>query len=441
MDSNSLLIKNGTVVSSLGKNCADVLIEKGRIVRVAPNLSAKDIRRIDAEGLFILPGALDPHVHFREPGHTHKEDLHTGSMACAAGGITSFFDMPNNNPSITTQTLMTEKKNSAATKCVVNYNFFIGATPTNAREMNTIKNICGIKIFMGCSTGGLLVDKEEDLEGIFSIGSHIIAVHAEDNHILHENEKRFSGGSIQYEDHPKIRDERAALAATQRAVRLALKYKRRLHIMHVTSAEEIEFLRAYRDNSLISAEVCVQHLMLSAPDVYKKLGGFAKMNPPIRDCRHAPALWQGLKDGVLNWVATDHAPHTKEEKSVKIYGDCPSGMPGVETSMALMLDQVNRGSITLEQIVLWMCENPVKHYSVVNKGKVAEGYDADIVLVDLKKNKTVRGARMFTKVKWSPYEGMDLQGWPVMTIVGGQVVFENGKVNETVRGTEIKIGE
>ena len=438
---NSLLIKNGTVVSSAGRVQADVFIQNGRILRIAPNLSDKAERVIDAAGLFVIPGALDPHVHFREPGHTHKEDLHTGSMACAAGGVTSFFDMPNNSPSITTPELMAEKKKVAASKCVVNYNFFIGATPTNAHEMDTIKNICGIKVFMGCSTGGLLVDKEEDLEKLFSTGSHIIAVHAEDNHILHENEKRFSSGTIQFEDHSKIRDARAALTATQRSVRLALKYKRRLHIMHVTSAEEIEFLRAYKDNPLISAEVCVQHLMLSSPDIYKKLGGFAKMNPPIRDAHHAPVLWQGLKDGVLKWVATDHAPHTKEEKSVKVYGDCPSGMPGVETSMALMLDQVNRGSITLEQVVLWMCENPVKHYSVVNKGKVAEGYDADVALVDLNKKKVVRGAEMFTKVKWSPYEGMELQGWPVMTLVGGQVVFENGIVNESVRGTEIQIGE
>lgn len=427
------------VVSSAGRVRADVLIQNGLIARIAPNLSDKADRVINAEGLFVLPGGFDPHVHFRDPGHTHKEDLHTGSMACAAGGITSFFDMPNNTPSIVTRELMTEKKKTAASKCVVNYNFFIGATPSNVEEMNSIKNICGIKVFMGCSTGGLLVDKEEDLERIFATGSHVIAVHAEDNSILHENEKKFSKNSVQFEDHPKIRDENAAITATKRAVRLALKYQRRLHIMHVTSAEEIEFLRAYRDNPLISSEVCPQHLFLSAPDIYKKLGGFAKMNPPIRDRHHAPALWAGLKDGTLKWIATDHAPHTQEEKSVKIYGDCPSGMPGVETSMALMLNQVNQGNIALEQVVLWMCENPAKYYSVANKGRLAEGFDADITLVDLNKKKIVRGADMFTKVKWSPFEGMELQGWPVMTLVGGQVVFENGKVNESVRGMEIQI--
>lgn len=436
--SASILIKNGTVVSSTGRIRADVLIRNGRINRVAPNLFDTADRVIDADGLFVIPGALDPHVHFRDPGHPHKEDLHSGSKACAAGGVTGFFDMPNNDPSITTPELMAEKKRNAASKCVVNYNFFIGATSSNVAAMNATKNICGIKVFMGCSTGGLLVDKQEDLERIFAEGSHVIAVHAEDNAILHENENNFKADEIRFEDHPKIRDERAAITATRRAVSLALKYRRRLHIMHVTTAEEVEFLRPYRDNPLISAEVCPQHLFLTAPEIYQKLKGFAKMNPPIREPRHAAALWEGLKDGTLNWIATDHAPHTKDEKS-RPYGDCPSGMPGVETSMALMLNQVNLGRCSLEQVILWMCENPVKYYSVVNKGQVSEGYDADITLVDLNKTKVVCGSEMYTKVKWSPYEGMSLQGWPVKTIVGGQIAFENGKVNELVRGTEIKI--
>jgi len=435
---STLLIKNGTLVSSQGRVKADVLVRNGRIAKVGSNLSESVERVIDATGLFVIPGALDPHVHFRDPGHTHKEDLHSGSKACAAGGVTGFFDMPNNAPSITTPELMAEKKRAAASQCVVNYNFFIGATPSNIAAMNATKNICGIKVFMGCSTGGLLVDKQEDLERIFAEGSHVIAVHAEDNAILHENEKKFNNGEIRFEDHPKIRDERAAITATRRAVSLALKYQRRLHIMHVTTAEEVEFLRAYRDNPLISAEVCPQHLFLTAPEIYQKIKGFAKMNPPIREPRHAAALWEGLKDGTLKWIATDHAPHTKDEKSSP-YRDCPSGMPGVETSMALMLNQVNLGRCSLEQVILWMCENPVKYYSVVNKGRISEGSDADITLVDLAKKKVVCGSEMQTKVKWSPYEGMTLQGWPVTTIVGGQVVFENGKVNESVRGTEIQI--
>lgn len=436
---NSVLIKNGTVVSSAGRIQADVLLENRRIARVAPNLKNHADRVIDATGLFVIPGALDPQVHFREPGNTQKEDLHTGSMACAAGGITSFFDMPNNNPSITTRELMAEKKRAAASKCVVNYNFFIGATPENLEEVNAVKNVCGIKIFMGSSTGTLLVEKESDLEKIFANGNRLIAVHAEDNEVISETKKQLGSGPFQFEDHPKIRNSKAALTATQRAVRLALKYGRRLHILHVTSADEVEFLRAYRDTPFISAEVCPQHLIFSAPDVYNLLGGFGQMNPPIRNYYHAPELWKGLKDGTLKCIATDHAPHTKEEK-LKPYGECPSGMPGVETSMAVMLDQVNRGKCTLEEVVRWMCENPVKLYKVQNKGRITEGFDADITLVDLKHKKTVRGREMFTKVKWSPFEGKELQGWPVMTLVGGQVVFENGRVNEDVRGSEIQIG-
>lgn len=440
MSCESILIRGGTVVSSTGRLRADVFIQNGRIVRVAPNLSDKADRVIDATGLFVFPGALDPQVHFREPGNTQKEDLHTGSMACAAGGITAFFDMPNNNPSITTRELMADKKRAAASKCVVNYNFFMGATPDNLEEVNAVKNVCGIKIFMGSSTGSLLVEKESDLEKIFANGKRLIAVHAEDNEVIAETKKQLGAGPFHFEDHPKIRNAKAALTATQRAVRLSLKYGRRLHILHVTSGEEVEFLRAYRDTPFISAEVCPQHLIFSAPDIYNRLGGFGQMNPPIRDYRHAPILWSGLKDGTLKCIATDHAPHTKEEK-LKPYGECPSGMPGVETSMAVMLDQASKGKCSLEEVVMWMCENPVKLYRVVNKGRVAEGFDADIAIVDIHKKKRVRGSEMFTKVKWSPLEGMELQGWPVMTLVGGQVVFENGKVNEAVRGTEIQIGE
>lgn len=434
----SLLIKNGTLVSSSGRVCADVLVRNEKIVCVAPNINESVERVIDATGLFVIPGGFDPQVHFREPGRTHKEDLHTGSLGCAAGGITSFFDMPNNDPVITTRELMAEKKRAAASKCVVNYNFFIGATPNNLEEVNAVKNVCGIKIFMSGMSGPLLVEKEDDLERIFANGSRLIAVHAEDNNVIRENKIKLGGGPFCVEDHPEIRNAESALVATQRAVRLSLKYGRRLHILHVTSGNEVELLRAYRGNPNISAEVCPQHLVFSAPDVYNRLGSFGQMNPPIRDYRHAPVLWSGLKDGTLKCIATDHAPHTKEEKALP-YGECPSGMPGVETSMAVMLDQVNRGKCTLEEVVLWMCERPVQLFSVLNKGRLAQGYDADITLVDLNKKKVVRGAEMQTKVKWTPYEGMTLQGWPIMTIVGGQVVFENGKVNELVRGKEIQI--
>lgn len=437
IDHKSLLIKNGTVVSSSAALQADVLIENGKITRVGPSLQVSAEQVIDAQGLHILPGVLDPQVHFREPGATHKEDLHTGSMAAAAGGVTSFFDMPNNKPAITTRALMAEKKCRAAEQCVVNYNFFIGATPDNLDELNGTPNVCGIKIFMGSSTGDLLVERQEALENIFSQGSRLIAVHAEDNKIIETNKKKFSNPG--FADHPRIRDEQAALTATRRAVNLALKYERRLHVLHVTTEEEVEFLSRYKKNPLISAEVCPQHLILSAPEVYERLGALAQMNPPLREARHGRALWQGLHDGVIKCMATDHAPHTLEEKKLP-YGEAPSGMPGVETLLPLMLDQASKGLCSLQDVVRWTGENPYKLYGVKNKGAVLAGYDADLVLVDLNLEKEVCRENLWTKVRWSPYEGMRLKGWPCYTLVRGHVVFKDGVIDESFRGEEIWIG-
>jgi dihydroorotase len=433
-----LLIKNAKVVSSSGIQQKDVLIQKGKITQVESNVGHAGVEMIDAKGLYLLPGVLDPQVHFREPGATWKEDLHTGSMAAAAGGVTGFFDMPNNNPSITTRALMAEKKKAASEKCVVNYNFFIGATPDNLEEINAVENVCGIKIFMGSSTGNLLVEKQEDLEKIFANGTRLIAVHAEDNPTIETNKKKYAG-STNFNDHWKIRSAEAALIATKRAVDLALRHNRRLHILHLTTADEVEFLRQYKDNPLISCEVCPQHLLLWAPDVYDKLGAYAQMNPPIREKHHSIALWQGLKEGVIKCMATDHAPHTREEKA-EVFGKAPSGMPGVETLLPLMLNQVSEGKCSLEEVVLWLCERPVELYGVLNKGYIKVGFDADLVLVDMNKEQIVKKENLFTKVGWSSYEGLEIKGWPVQTFVGGETVFKDGKVNEDVRGREILIG-
>lgn len=431
---SSLLIKNGIVVSSVSALRADVLIENGKISQVAPMLQVEAERVIDASGLHILPGVLDPQVHFREPGLTHKEDLHTGSMAAAAGGVTSFFDMPNNKPAITTRTLMAEKKKRAAEQCVVNYNFFIGATPSNLDELNETPNVCGIKIFMGSSTGDLLVERQDSLENIFAHGSRLIAVHAEDNAVISSQKAKYPNAG--FSDHPNIRNAEAALTATRRAVNLALKYERRLHILHVTTEEEVVFLARYKSNPLISAEVCPQHLILSAPEIYEKLGALAQMNPPLREARHGKALWQGLHDGVIKCMATDHAPHTLEEKKLP-YGEAPSGMPGVETLLPIMLDQASRGLCSLQDVVRWTGENPYKLYGVKNKGAVSAGYDADLVLVDLNLEKEVCRENLWTKVRWSPYEGMRLRGWPRYTLVRGHVVFNDGVMDEAFRGEEI----
>lgn len=431
-----LLIKGGTVVSPRGTEAADLLAEGGKILRMAPSITDGADETVDARGLHVLPGVLDPQVHFREPGFTHKEDLATGSAACAAGGVTSFFEMPNTRPATTTRALMAEKKALAASKCLVNYNFFIGATSGNLEELNAVENVAGIKIFMGSSTGDLLVDDPKALENIFAHGRRLIAVHAEDEGILKAAKAKYPSPTIL--DHPRLRPVEAALAATRLAVGLSVKHKRRLHVLHTTTAEEAALLGEHRGNPLISAEVCPQHLILAWPEDYERLGSLAQMNPPIREVRHREALWKALHDGAIRCIATDHAPHTLEEKR-KPYPESPSGMPGVETSLPLMLDQASKGRCSVQQVVAWMCENPAALYGAKDKGRLEPGLDADITLVDLKKTRKVGEGGYRTKSAWSPFDGVPLTGWPVMTIVMGRPVFREGELDVSARGQEIKI--
>ena len=432
-----ILIKNARCVSGQGIKKQDVLIEDGKITKVGKIWGHKAAEVIDARDLYLLPGALDPQVHFRDPGLTWKEDLHTGSMAAAAGGVTGFFDMPNTKPSITSIAAMEAKKKTAAEKCVVNYNFFIGATEDNLEDLNGVDNVCGIKIFMGSSTGDLLVSDPEALDNIFGNGSRLIAVHAEDDEIINSAKEEYKD-STDFNDHQFVRPPEAALKATKLAVELSVKYQRRLHILHLTTGDEVRFLATEKARGPISVEVCPQHFLLSAPFIYEKIGAYAQMNPPIRDMEHGKALWEGLTSGIIDCIATDHAPHTHEEKAAA-FGSAPSGMPGVETSLPLMLDRANRGLCSLENVVQWMCEKPVELYGVQNKGKIAAGYDADLVLVDMQLKKTIENGKLFTKVNWSPYHGWTTRGWPVRTIVGGQTVFRDGEIDEDIRGREIQI--
>jgi len=431
----SITIRNAQTILPNRSIQTDVVVKDGIIVAIGRDLPTLG-EEINAAGLTLIPGAIDPQVHFREPGKTHKEDLHSGSCAAAAGGITSFLDMPNNSPSITTCELMAEKKKTASEKCVVNYGFFIGATPDNVEELNKVPNVCGIKIFMGSSTGDLLVKEEKDLERIFSQGSRLIAVHAEDEGILEDNQ-RLLQGIDNVLVHPRIRDEASALKASELAVRLSLKYNRRLHILHLTTEEETLLLRRLPKDNRISSEVCPQHFVLHAPDCYETLGTLAQMNPPIRTKRHGDALWQALKDGIIDCIASDHAPHTLEEKD-QPYGKAPSGMPGVEMILPQLLNRANQGLCSINDVVRWMCEAPARLYGMKNKGRIEVGYDADLVLIDMNKKKTVSNGQLFTKVNWSPYHGMEIQGWPVRTIVGGQTAFLDGTIMKEVRGSEIQ---
>jgi dihydroorotase len=332
---------------------------------------------------------------------------------------------------------MAERKQHASEKCVVNYNFFIGATNTNLDVLNGVKNVPGIKIFMGSSTGDLLVSDTKDLENIFGNGSRLIAVHAEDDDIINAAKEIYKN-STDFNHHQFVRPPDAALKATTLAVELSIKYQRRLHILHTTTLDEVRYLEIQKSKAPISAEVCPQHFLLSAPYIYKKIGAYAQMNPPIRNIEHGEALWDGLVNGVIDCIATDHAPHTHEEKA-KPFGEAPAGMPGVETSLPMLLDRANRGLCSIEDVVKWMCEKPVELYRVKNKGHIKTGYDADLVLVDMGKKKSIENGKLWTKVNWSPYDGWTTQGWPVTTIVNGNIVFQDGEIDERIKGREVLI--
>lgn len=427
------LIRNATVVLPDEIGSFNVMIENGQILDVSASATASADEVIDAKGLHLIPGVIDDQVHFREPGLTHKEDLLTATRACAKGGVTSFLEMPNTKPTTTSVTALHDKLAIAASKCLVNYGFYMGATPTNLVELQNAKRTPGIKIFIGSSTGDLLVDDQAALERIFGETTLPICAHCEDENTVRANAAALGGGK-EVADHSRIRDNRAALISTKRAVDLAERHKHQFHVLHVSTAEEVDFLRGTSD--LISAEACPHHLFFSIDD-YPRLGSLIQMNPSIKSKADTEGVWQGLMDGTIEVIATDHAPHTMEEKR-QPYPKSPSGLPAVENSLALMLNQVAQGRCLLSQVVSWMCEAPARIWKLSRKGAIRVGYDADLVLVDLNKTMEVRNEDQLTKCGWTPWHGSSLTGWPVRTMVMGQTVFLNGKLDEAVRGHEIQ---
>lgn len=427
------LIRNAHCVLPGGIESVDVLVDGSKIVSIDPPSGVSADETVDASGLHLLPGVIDDQVHFRDPGLTHKEDLHTGSLACAKGGVTTFLEMPNTNPTTTTCQRLEEKLALAATKCVVNYGFYIGATPENVAELAAAQRTPGIKIFIGSSTGDLLVDEQDALERIFAGTTLPVCAHCEDESTVRANRERIGGGS-DYTDHSKIRDHAAARIATARAIDLAKRHNHRFHVLHVSTSDELELLAD--PAGLISAEVCPHHLFFNIDD-YARLGSLVQMNPSIKTAADNAGLWQGLLAGRIQVVATDHAPHTLEEKQ-QPYPKSPSGLPAVENSLALMLDQVSRGRCSLEQVVSWMCDAPARVWDIVDKGRIQEGYDADLVLVDLNHTATIRNEEQITKSGWSPWDGTTLTGWPVRTWVMGRSVYSNGTVDAEARGSEAR---
>ncbi len=436
MTHTPLIIQNAQVLLPSGEiEPREVAIADGKITAVGTGLTVTaNIRTIDGEGLTLLPGVIDPQVHFRDPGLEHKEDLFTATCACAKGGVTSFLEMPNTLPLTTTQAILTDKLAIAASKSLVNYGFFIGATQENLPDLREANPTCGIKIFMGSAHGPLSVDTAETIEPIFAVGTRLIAVHAEDQARIMARRKLFEG-ETDPATHTKIQDNKTALNATKLALAISKKYQRRLHILHMSTGEEAELLR--RDKpSWVTAEVTPQHLLLDV-SAYEKIGTLAQMNPPLKYECDRELLWQALLDGVIDFIATDHAPHTLEEKA-KGYPNSPSGMPGVETSLPLMLTQAKADRCTVAQVSHWMSTAVARAYNIPNKGLIEPGYDADVVLVDLSTYRPVLREELKTKCGWSPFEGWSLTGWPVVTIVGGQVVYSYGDIDTSVRGQALR---
>ena len=417
----NLLVQNAMMVLPDGIVEGDLRVANGRIKTIAPQgglVPQNGEQVIDGAGLHLLPGAIDPHVHFRDPGNPEKEDLESGSRAAVAGGITGFLDMPNTVPNATNRVQLEAKIAVAGQKAVNHHGFFIGATNDNVADMQSVEGmdgVCGIKIFMGSSTGDLLVHEQKHLENIFANTGGIIATHAEDEDRLQSRIAQYKGRT-DIAAHAECRDVECALIATKRASALAKDHDHRLHIVHLTSGAEADWL-ASNKGDLITTEVCTQHLTFDQDDV-EELGVRALMNPPIRYTEDKNSLWKRLKDGTIDCVVTDHAPHTLEAKSVG-YPNAPAGMPGVETSLPLMLTHAMNGKCSVSDVVKWMCAGPARVYGMQNKGSLIEGYDGDLTLVDLETRRTITDADVWTRVGWTPYAGMELTGLPMWTVVDG----------------------
>ncbi|MGV3485245.1 MAG: dihydroorotase [Planctomycetaceae bacterium] len=425
------LIRGASVVFPGEVRRADVLFDKSQILDIDPSRSTRADQVIQADGLHLMPGVIDDQVHFRDPGLTHKEDLATASRACAAGGVTTFLEMPNTKPPAITVEAVLQKEQLAAARSLVNFGFYIGATTDNVAELNRVSDLPGIKIFIGSSTGNLLVDEQEALERIFAETTLPICAHCEDETTVRANAARLAG-TRDVADHSRIRDVNCAVIATKRAIELAQRHRHRFHVLHVSTAAEVPLLASAGE--MITAEVCPHHLFFNVND-YPRLGTRVQMNPSLKSAADNAALFEALLQGHIQVMATDHAPHTIEEKAAT-YPDSPSGLPAVENFLPLMLDQVVQGRFSLPQLASWMSDAPARVWGIVGKGRITTGYDADLVLVDLARQHVVQDAEQHTKCGWSPWHGQSLTGWPVMTWVNGRLVFDRGRFDESCRGTK-----
>ena len=428
-----LVIKSGTCIvpskaGGLTQVSTDLGIKEGLITKVGHIGAAVGDKVIEAKGLHVLPGLIDSQVHFREPGFEHKEGLVSGTRCAVLGGVTAVFDMPNTWPPTTGTLEFADKVDRAKGRCWSHYAFYVGASPENVAQLSQLESLpgcCGVKIFMGSSTGNLLVKDDETLDRVLSVGRKQVAVHSEDESRLEERKGLLHDQRGNPAFHLQWRDEEVALRATQRLLKIARKNHRHVHVLHVTTAQEMELLKSYKD--IASVEVTPQHLTLSAPECYERLGTWAQMNPPIREDFHREGLWRGIANGTVDIIGSDHAPHTKEEKA-RPYPLSPSGMPGVQTIVPLMLNHVHHGRLSLEKLVELMCVNPVRLFGIKNKGALEEGRHADITMVDLNKESQISSDWLEYKCGWSPFTGEVVRGWPVATLLKGEVVMREGQV-------------
>ncbi len=434
-----LVLKGATVVNHDGIGVRDIGIVGGRIAAVGALEGSKDAAVVDVRGLHILPGVIDTQVHFREPGLEHKEDLESGSRGAVLGGVTSVFEMPNTKPLTTTVDALTDKVRRARDRMFCDFAFYAGATRDNTDDIAALEGCegsAGIKVFMGSSTGDLLVDDEETLDRIISRLSRRAAFHAEDEVRLNARKDLRVAGDPS--SHPVWRDATAALLATERLVRLAEKHRRRVHVLHVSTADEMEFLAAHKDWA--SIEVTPHHLTLVAPECYRELGTFAQMNPPVRDAPHRDAIWRAVSSGLVDILGSDHAPHTREEKEVA-YPASHSGMTGVQTLVPIMLDHVSEGRLSLERLVDLTSHGPQRLFGIRGKGRIAEGYDADLTVVDVKRKMTIENSWIASRAGWTPYHGKTVTGWPVGTILRGRRVMWDGEILAPAHGAPVRFLE
>jgi dihydroorotase len=434
-----LVLKNGTVVNQDGVGVRDVAVRDGRIVAIGDLGGIGAAETIDCTGLHVLPGVIDSQVHFREPGLEHKEDLESGSRSAVLGGVTAVFEMPNTNPLTTSAETLADKLKRGTRRMHCDFAFWVGGTHDNVRDLPELERLpgaAGIKVFMGSSTGSLLVEDDKGVEAILSVTRRRAAFHSEDEQMLRDRK------DLRVENdpssHPVWRSEEVAMRCTERLVGIARKVGAKIHVLHISTAEEIRWLADKKD--VATCEITPHHLTMTAPECYERLGTLAQMNPPVRSAEHREALWWGIRQSVADVIGSDHAPHTLEEKR-KTYPNSPSGMTGVQTLVPLMLDHVNAGRLTLQRFVDLTSAGPQRIFGIATKGRIALGYDADFTIVDMKRRETITNDKVGSKCGWTPYDGKTVQGWPVGTVIRGRRVMWEGEIVTPSQGAPVLFEE